>query len=176
MTLPQATELEDPFQFDLGSLPPLSTYTDALCNWGRGDDLFEVISGWLKKDQRKILDITPDSGEGKQQRSRTRPRPSAKGVRFAPEPVAAAAVEAKPRAALILTRYILRHRVNRPMTLKRNRQQLEELRDTLSGYVTVIEGALDKSTLSNEDEQKLIASWDAYIKLSVLLKNEDSEP
>ena len=49
MTLPQATELEDPFQFDLGSLPPLSTYTDALCNWGRGDDLFEVISGWLKK-------------------------------------------------------------------------------------------------------------------------------
>ena len=124
-------------------------------------------------------------------------------MRFAPEPVAADAVEAKPRAALILTRYskylyfsclfllnlgrtlltylrisvtVLRHRVNRPMTLKRNRQQLEELRDTLSGYVTVIEGALDKSTLSNEDAQKLIAAWDAYIKLSVLLKNEDSEP
>ena len=49
LTLPQAKEFEDPFQFDLTSIPPLSTYTDALCNWGRGDDLFEVISGWLKK-------------------------------------------------------------------------------------------------------------------------------
>ena len=49
MTLPQAEELEDPFQFDLSSMSPMSTYTDALCNWGRGDDLFEVISGWLKK-------------------------------------------------------------------------------------------------------------------------------
>ena len=97
-------------------------------------------------------------------------------MHFAPEPVAAAAVEAKPRAAIILTRYILRHRVNRPMTLKRNRQQLEELKDTLAGYMIIIEDALKKCTLSNEDAQKFIAAWDAYLKLSVLLRNEDSAP
>ena len=30
-------------------LHPISTYTDALCNWGRGDDLLEIIISWLKK-------------------------------------------------------------------------------------------------------------------------------
>ena len=95
-------------------------------------------------------------------------------MRFAPEPAAGEAVEAKPRAALILTQYILRHRVNRPMTLKRNRQQLEELKDTLAGYMTIIEDALKQFTLTNEDAQKFLAAWEAYLKLSVLLRNEDS--
>ena len=27
----------------------LPTYTNALCNWGRGDDLLELITEWLKK-------------------------------------------------------------------------------------------------------------------------------
>ena len=85
-------------------------------------------------------------------------------------------MEVKPRAAIILTRYILRHRVNRPMTLKRNRQQLEELKDTLAGYLTIIEDALKKCTLSNADAQKFLAAWDTYLKLSVLLHNEDSAP
>ena len=62
------------------------------------------------------------------------------------------------------------------MTLKRNRQQLEELKDTLAGYMIIIEDALKKCTLSNEDAQKFIAAWDAYLKLSVLLRNEDSAP
>jgi hypothetical protein len=51
MNLPTAKATEDRFQFDLASLSPISTYTDALCNWGRGDDLFDMIVGWIKKGE-----------------------------------------------------------------------------------------------------------------------------
>ena len=114
--------------------------------------------------------MSANSSVAKRRRSGT---PS-KGVRFAPEPVAAE--EAKPCAAIVIIRYILRHRVNRPMSLKRNRQQLEELRDTLKGYTAILETALNDFTLSKEDTQKLLAAWDTYLKLCVLLRNEDLTP
>ena len=62
------------------------------------------------------------------------------------------------------------------MSLKRNRQQLEELRDTLKGYIAILETALNDFTLSEEETQKLLAAWEAYLKLCVLLRNEDLAP
>ena len=37
----------------------------------------------------------------------------------------------KPKLSLILTQYALKHAVNRPILLKRNRDQMEELMNTL---------------------------------------------
>lgn len=40
---------DEVFQFDVAKMEMLPIYTDALCNWGRGDDLLETIINWLKK-------------------------------------------------------------------------------------------------------------------------------
>ena len=65
--------------------------------------LNHMIVFFLILDQRNTLDIASNAADGMKQQPR--PQKTSKGVRFAPEPVAADAVEAKPRAALILTRY-----------------------------------------------------------------------
>ncbi len=167
VTLPEpALPSEDPYQFDLAKMAPVSTYTDALCNWGRGDDLFEMIGGWLKQDQQAMSDASPNSVAGGKQRPRR-----SKGVRFAPEPESA---EPRPRVALVLLQYILKHRLNRPMMLKRNRQQMIDVKDVLREYSQVGERSLSTpESVSSRDAKKLICAWEVYLKLNVLLHDGD---
>jgi hypothetical protein len=125
-------------------------------------------------DQKAILDHSPKSSvSGRRQSRATTAAAAGKGVRFAPEP---ASNEPKPRVALVLLRYIFRHRVNRPMMLKKNRQQICDLRDVLKEYLPVIEKALgaDDEHSTAADTHKLLCAWEVYLNLNVLLHDGGS--
>ena len=107
---------------------PLPTYIDALCNWSRGDDILELVTNWISRDLReRQVNSRKSVGTG-----RNRSNASRKGVRFSES---AGLGAAKPDLALQLIKYMFRHPVNREILLRKNRPQVQELKDTLRKYV-----------------------------------------
>ena len=146
---------------------PLPIYIDALCNWNRGDDILELINNWLSRDVRKKRVANRKSGgKGKG---------AAKGVRFSDS---AGLGTANPELALLLTKYMFRHPVNREILLKKNRPHVEELSDTLLEFVPEIKRhLLNAATYTNLTDQVtfvqnqtfMCSVWDSLLKLPILL-------
>ena len=113
----------------------LRTYIDALCNWNRGDDVLELVTNWISRDLReRQLKNQRLGGTGKNKTNSTR-----KGVRFSES---AGLGVAKPELALKIIRYMFRHPVNREILIKKNRPQVEELKETLRKFVDEFENYL----------------------------------
>ena len=154
-----------------GQTNPLPTYIDALCNWNRGDDILELVTNWISRDlrQRQLHNRRPGGiGRGKGHTSR-------KGVRFSES---AGLGTAKPELALQLMKYMLRHPVNREILLKKNRPQVEELKDTLRKFVDEFVHYLPttNSFCFAIGQDGLVANqrflcevWDSLLKLTIML-------
>ena len=95
-------------------------------------------------------------------------RPRRKGVRFAE----ASADEPRPNLSLVLVQSILANPINRPMLLKKNRIQLEEVVSALESFLPVLEEKIkDPRKLRDMDEvKKLSLAWDSLVRLSILLQ------
>ena len=130
------------------------SYVDCLCNWGRGDDLSELIIGWIKNDPL----IRVESN-----------RKKVRAVRFE-ESVDSrdqTAVIEKSTRALKMVKYITEHPVNRAMMLKKNRANLEEIRLVLEKFLPVL----------NEDDGdsgRIIEAFEVLLTLTVLLHTKDN--
>ena len=150
---------------------PFSTYVDALCNWGRGDDILELVTNWMSRDLRqRQLSKQNCGGPGKNKGNTSR-----KGVRFSES---AGLGAAKPELAIQLIKYMFRHPVNREILLRKNRPQVEELRDTLKNYKHELAIYLpipnSVSIAADQDDlisnQKLLCeAWDSVLKLTIML-------
>ncbi len=147
---------------DIG-LVEVSTYINALCNWGRGDDILELIGQWLTKDQEQKL--------------KSPPRKKSRGVRFNE-------AEEKPRPgfALVILRYIMSHQMTRAMLLRKNYAQLKEIQEILGRYVDMLPNQCSSGPGQDEAscdspiesrEQVLAAAWLAHLKLAVVLHLSD---
>ncbi len=146
---------------DIDEVAP--TYTNALCNWGRGDDLLDLIIGWIRKDCGKSLEATAEVAKTEP------PRRKGRGVRFAE---AAEEESGKPVLALLLVEYAMQHPVNRAILLRKNRAQLEELRSSLLAYVPIIRTHLRGEGACDKTGKKLAMVWKLALKLTVLLQEE----
>ncbi len=137
------------------------TYANALCNWGRGDDLLDLITEWLRKDCKASQGPALTKTTGKRKR----------GVRFAEHP----SETPRPLLALSLVEYLLQHPVNRAILLRKNRTQLEELRDVLCSYLPLIKSALASGDYSDVEAKKFSMTWSFLLKLTVLLQESSGE-
>ena len=72
----------------------------------------------------------------------------------------------------MLVQSILANPINRPMLLKKNRIQLEEVVSALESYLPVLEEKIkDPRKLRDMDEvKKLSLAWDSLVRLSILLQ------
>ena len=148
---------------------PLPTYIDALCNWNRGDDILELVTNWISRDLRERQVNNRNSvGMGRSKNNVGR-----KGVRFSES---AGLGAAKPQLALQLIKYIFRHPVNREILLRKNRPQVEELKDTLRKYVDEFVHYLPNARKSSASQEDLSANqnilcevWQSLLTLTMLL-------
>ncbi len=129
-----------------------NTYIDALCNWGRGDDLCETLVRWLKKDVEM-----KQPAEKKVTRGRVRFEESSCDDND----------DSKSALALGILAYVLKHPVNRSVLLKKNRHHLLEVRETLHDYLPL----LAKPT---ENPEKLLSAFDLLLKSTVLLHSKEA--
>jgi hypothetical protein len=51
--LSRLKQLDLPDNVDLVNVENATCYIDALCNWGRGDDLVELINDWISKGKKQ---------------------------------------------------------------------------------------------------------------------------
>ena len=94
-------------------------------------------------------------------------RPKRKGVRFAE----ASSDQPRPDLSLLLVQFILANPINRPMLLKKNKTQLQELLTVLDSYFPVLSGKLTTRQVQDRNEiKKLSLAWDSLIRLSILLQ------
>ena len=146
-TLPHWTEDKN----DIG-LVEVSTYINALCNWGRGDDILELVGQWLAKDL--------ENRKAKQGQN-SPPRKKSRGVRFQE----AGSEKAQPGFALVILRYILSHQMTRAMLLRKNLDQLKEIHVILKSYLPLI------SEKASEDIEQQGAESDHVVLASAFLVN-----
>ena len=154
----------------------LRTYIDALCNWNRGDDMLELVTNWISRDLReRQVKNRRSGGAGKNKNIANR-----KGVRFSES---AGLGAAKPKLALKIIRYMFRHPVNREILIKKNRSQVEELKETLRKFVDefVYYLPIDNGIEIEEDKDQVVSNQtylcevlQSLLTLTILLHSSNS--
>ena len=128
-------------------------FADALCNWGRGDDLCDLIISGIKNDPL----IKKNSVEKTKKKT--------KGVRFEEsfDCNDQNALEMKSESGLTLIKYLIGHPVNRAMMLRKNRDNLEELRSVLINFIPVA-----------DQNERTLEAFEILLKLTVLLHDKEN--